>query len=75
MRMKKNFIIEILLNNGTTELIMSSEFAKKKKFRKKKLDRPIYVRNVDGTLNYKEPIKHTVEVELFFLKGIKRECR
>lgn len=66
MRMKKKFIIEILLNSGTTELIMSSEFAKQNKFRKKKLDRPIYVRNVNGTLNYKELIKHTVEVELFF---------
>ena len=37
MRMKKKFIIEILLNSGTTELIMSSEFAKQNKFRKKKL--------------------------------------
>jgi len=48
------------------ELVISSEFARKNKFRKKKLNRPIYVRNVDNTFNYKEPIEHTVKIELFF---------
>ena len=44
---------------------MSSEFVKKNRF-KKKLNRPIYMKNVDGTLNYKELIKHTVEMGLFY---------
>ena len=43
---------------------------KRNKFRKKKLDRLIYVRNVDSTFNHEQPIEHTVEVELFF-KGHK----
>ena len=48
------------------ELVISSEFVKKNKFKKKKLDRPIYVRNMNSILNYKESIEHTVKVELFY---------
>jgi len=31
-----------------------------------KLERPIYVRNMDGTLNYAGPIVDIVEVEIYF---------
>jgi len=48
------------------ELVMSSEFARKNKSRKKKLDRLIYVRNVNINFNHERPIKHMVEVELFY---------
>ena len=34
---------------------MSLEFTKKNKFKKKRLDRLIYVRNMNGTLNYEGP--------------------
>ena len=62
----EEIVVEILLDSGVIELVISSEFARKNKFRKKKLNRPIYVRNVDNTFNYKEPIEHTVKIELFF---------
>ena len=39
---------------------------KKNKFRKKKLDRPIYIRSVNSTFNHEEPIEYTVEIELFY---------
>ena len=32
----------------------------------KKLERPMNVRNVDGTLNKEGPIEHTVEVNIYF---------
>ena len=51
---------------------MSETFAKKHRFRRTKLEKPIYVRNVDGTLNYMEPIVDTVEVEIFFKEHKKR---
>jgi len=47
-------------------LVISSEFARKNKFKTKWLERLIYVRNVDGTFNYEKLIEYTVEVELFF---------
>ena len=57
--------MEVLLDSSVTELVISSQFARKNKF-KKKLERPIYIRNIDGIFNYEEPIEHTVEVELFY---------
>ena len=54
-----------------TELVMSEEFARKHRFRRTKLEKPIYVRNVDRMLNYAGPIMDTVEVEIFF-KGHKK---
>jgi len=55
-----------------TGLVISSEFTKKNKFKKKKLDRLIYVRNMDSTFNHEGLIEHTVEVELFYRRHKKR---
>jgi len=59
-------VTEVLLDSGATGLVMSKEFVKKHKFRRTKLERPMYVRNVDGMLNYVEPIVDIVKVEIFF---------
>ena len=58
--------MEVLLDSEVTGLVISSEFAKKNKFKKKKLERPIYIRNVNGIFNYKELTEYAVKVELFF---------
>jgi len=63
---EKGIVTEALLDNGATELVMSEELAKKHRFRRMKLERLVYVRNVDGTLNYVGSIVDTVEVEIFF---------
>ena len=43
---------------------MSSKFTKKQGSKLKKIERLIYVRNVDSTLNKKRLIKHIVEVNI-----------
>ena len=58
--------MEALLDSGATGLVMSSEFARKQGFKLKKIDRPIYVRNVNGSFNQEGPIKHTVEVNIYY---------
>jgi len=63
---EEGVVTEALLDSGAIGLVMSEEFVKKHKFRRTKLERPIYVRNVDSTLNYAGPIVDTVEVEIFF---------
>ena len=68
---KEEIVVAALLDSGATGLVMSEEFARKHKFRRMKLEKPIYVRNVDGMLNYVGPIVDTVEVEIFF-KGHKK---
>jgi len=67
---EEGVVTEALLDSSMTELVMSEEFARRHKFRRTKLERPVYVRNVDGMLNYVGPIVDTVEVEIFF-KGHK----
>jgi len=59
-------MVEALLDSGATELVMSSEFARKQGFKLKKLERLIYVRNVDGSLNKEGLIEHTVEVNIYY---------
>ena len=58
--------METLLDSRTTGLVMSSEFAKKQGFKLKKIERLIYVRNVDSIFNKQETIEHTVEVNIFY---------
>jgi len=58
--------VEALLDSSATGLVMSSEFARKQGFKLKKLDRPIYVKNMDGLLNKERPIEHTVEVNIYY---------
>jgi len=67
---EEGVVTEALLDSSTTGLVMSEEFARRHKFRRTKLERPVYMRNVDGMLNYAGPIVDTVEVEIFF-KGHK----
>ncbi len=57
---------EALLDSGATGLVMSEEFTRRHKFKRTKLEKPVYVRNVDGMLNYVGLIVDTVEVEIFF---------
>ena len=52
---------EKLLDSGVTGLIMSSEFIRKQGFRLKKIERPIYVRNINRFFNKEGPIKHTCQ--------------
>jgi len=58
--------VEALLDSGATELVMSSEFARKQGFKLKKMERPIYVRNIDGSFNKKRPIEYMVEVNIYY---------
>ena len=63
---QEGIMVETLLDSGTTGLVMSSEFARKQRFKLKKIERPIYVRNVNGLFNKKGPIKHTVEMNIYY---------
>ena len=63
---QKGVIVEALLDSGATGLVMSSEFARKQGFKLKRIDRSIYMRNVDGSFNQEGPIEHTVEVNIYY---------
>ena len=63
---EEGVVTEALLDSGATGLVMSEEFARRHKFKKMKLEKLVYVRNVNGMLNYVGPIVDTVKVEIFF---------
>jgi len=69
---EERVVTEALLDSGAMGLVMSEEFVRRHKFKRTKLERPVYVRNVDGTLNYARPIVDTVEVEIFFKRHKER---
>jgi len=58
--------MKALLDNGAIGLVMSSEFIRKQRFKLKKIERPIYIRNMDSSFNKKRPIEHTVEVNIYY---------
>ena len=64
--MQEGITVEALLDSGATGLVMSSEFARKQEFKLKKLERPMHVRNMDGSLNKERPIEHIVEVNIYY---------
>jgi len=57
-------MVEILLNDEATGLVMSFKFMKKKRFKLKKIKRLIYVRSVNGTFNEEKSIEYTVEINV-----------
>ena len=64
--MQKGIMVEALLDSGAMGLVISLEFAKKQGFKLKKLEKSMYVRNVDGLLNKKGLIEYTVEVNIYY---------
>jgi len=69
---QEGITVEALLDSGATGLVMSLEFARKQGFKLKKLDRSMYVRNMDSSLNKEEPIEHMVEVNIYYQGHRKR---
>jgi len=69
---QEGITVEALLDSGATGLVMSSEFARKQGFKLKKLERPMQVRNVDGSFNKEGPIENTVEVNVYYKGHVER---
>jgi len=63
---QEGITVEALLDSGATGLVISSEFTKKQGFKLKKLERPMQVRNVDGSFNREGLIENTVEVNIYY---------
>jgi len=51
---------------------MSLEFARKQGFKLKKMERPIYMKNINGSFNKERPIKYMVEVNIYYQGHRKR---
>jgi len=54
------------LDGRAIKLVISFEFARKQEFKLNKIERPIYVRNIDSTSNKKKQIEYIMEINIFY---------
>ena len=64
--------MKALLDSGITGMFMDKKMAAKHGFRLQKLERPVAVRNIDGTNNSKGAITHQVEVNMYYKSYVER---
>ena len=58
VNMYEGVTVKVLLDSGTIEMFMNRKIAAKYRFRLQKLERPVVVRNMDGTNNSIGAITH-----------------
>ena len=58
--------VEALLDSNATGLVMSSEFTRKQGFKLKKIERPIYIININSFFNKERSIEYIVEVNIYY---------
>jgi len=64
--------VKALLDSGATWMFMDKRIVAKHGFRLQKLERPIIVRNVDGTNNSVGAITHQVEANVYYRGHVER---
>jgi len=68
----KGVMIKALLDSGTMGMFMDKQIAARHGFKLQKLERPIAVRNVDGTNNSRGTITYQVECNVFYKDHMER---
>ena len=68
----KGVAVKALLDSRMTGLFIDTKFAKKKRFKLKKLKTCLLVRNIDRTVNVRGAITHQVECNMFFKGHIEK---
>ena len=68
----EGMIIKALLDSGAMGIFMNKKIAAKHGFKLQKLDRPVMVRNMDGTNNSGGAITHQVEVNVYYKSHVER---
>ena len=58
--------MEMLLNSSAMGLVISLKFVRKQKFKLKKIEKPIYVRNVNSFFNKEGSIEYIVKVNIYY---------
>ena len=70
--MHEGVMVKALLDSGMTGMFMNKKMAAKHGFRLQKLERPVAVRNIDGTNNSRGAITHQVEVNVYYKSYVER---
>ena len=65
-------IVKVLLDSGAMEMFIDRKMAARHRFKLQKLERPIVVRNIDGTNNSARATTHQVEVNIYYKGHVER---
>jgi len=68
----EGIIIKALLDSGATGMFMDRQTAARHGFKLQKLERPLMVKNIDGTVNSGGAITHQVECNVFYKGHMER---
>jgi len=68
----EGIMIKALLDSGVTGMFMDKQTAARHGFKLQKLERPLAIRNVDGTSNSREAITHQVECNIYYKGHMER---
>ena len=55
-----------MLNSSAMKLVMSLKFSRKQRFKLKKIEKPIYIKNLDSSFNKEKPIEYIIEVNIYY---------
>ena len=69
---QKGITVKALLDSGVIELVISLEFARKQGFKLKKIENPIYVRNINSSFKKESSIEHIIKVNIYYQEHKKR---
>ena len=72
MDIHEGITIKALLNSSAIEMFIDRKMAARHGFKLQKLEKPIAVRNVDGTNNSREAITYQVKVNVYYKNHIER---
>ena len=70
--MHKGVTVKVLLDSGVIGIFMDKKMVARHGFKLQKLERPVIVRNVDGTNNSGRATMHQVEVNVYYKNYIER---
>ena len=70
--MHEGVTVKVLLDSGVTGIFMDKEFVQEQGFKMEKLDKPVEVKNVDGTDNNKGRIEYEIECNMYFKGHVER---
>jgi len=68
----KGVSVKALLDSGAIGMFADKKFVEKNGFKLEKLDRPVRIRNVDGTGNSGGLVTHEIEVNIYYQGHVER---
>ena len=68
----KGVSVKALLDSGVTRIFADKKFVEKNSFKLEKLDRPVRIRNIDGTENSGGLVTHEIEVNVYYRGYVER---